>query len=112
MGDLDWEHFSETGQARVKPGLLKRVASKVKKGIKGRKAEKARRKDIYRQAYRQMEPKYIRKKAKRDLSLKYAPKKRGGYSLASSWSLPKPGQRSVGQNLFDAMEGKPIRKKR
>ena len=92
--------------------IMRKIGGKVKGRIQEKRATKAKRRSIYKEEYAKMEPEYIRKKAKRDLSLKYAPKKRGGYSLASSWSLPKPGQRSVGQNLFDAMEGKPIRKKR
>ena len=85
-------------------GLRGSLYRKLKKKLATRSQEKAKRKEMERKMYKEMEPRYIRKKMRRKLQAKYAPKKSRG--IAGGWKLPKAGQKSAGQNLFDAMQGK------
>ena len=90
-----------------RPGLWAKAGRRFKKGVKKKwgtyKSEKAERKAYEKKLYKEMEPKFVRKKMRRKLKAKYAPKKRG---ISGGWQLPKAGQRTAGQNLFDAMQGK------
>lgn len=104
---MNKQEAKEIGDAMIeskKPGLrgaLYRRWKKYQAGREIRHAERRRKKDLYRKYKKQLEPNFIKKKVVLDLKRKYGKKKQ---QTGFTWTLPKQGQKSAGQNIFDALE--------
>jgi hypothetical protein len=82
-----------------------KVAGKIKAWNRNRIAEKKRIHEKEEVFKKQLEDRFIRQRVEKRLRMKYT-------QPAFGWSLPKSGQRSVGESILEGIAGREKKKKK